>query len=434
MREMKGYSSSEYANPSSLYKEGVAAKKAVESARNRVGSFLNAHGDEIVFTSGGTEANALALEGVLKLSHKNGIDKPHLIISAIEHSSIMETANMLEKCGIEVTRLGVDSHGLISLDELKKAIKPSTYLISIMTVNNEIGTIQPIREIAKAVRQWRKGIGDRVEGIEKTYTLHPTPFPLLHTDASQAALFNDLNVEKLGVDLLTLDSSKVYGPRGIGALFVRRGTPIEPIIHGGGQERGLRSGTENVPAIMGFAKALEIASTDRDGEVKRISQLRDHFLKGFLNIRQEIKVNPDIQISQSQDHENKRVVGSMVEARFQSFASEGHLSTPLLKSDGKSVTFAKSQKRQSPHILNVSIPGIDNEVFVLRLDAGGVACSTKSSCLRDADESYVLKAIGADLPAGRHGSKTSIRFSFGRWTKKADLDKALAVIAKALKV
>ena len=153
---MKRYSAAEYANPSSLYKEGVAAKKAIESARKRIGGFLNAHGDEIVFTSGGTEANALAMEGVLKAARKNGVDKPHLIISGIEHSSIMETANALEKCSVEVTRLGVDSNGLISLDELKKAIKPSTYLISIMTVNNEIGTIQPIREIAKAVRHWKK--------------------------------------------------------------------------------------------------------------------------------------------------------------------------------------------------------------------------------------------------------------------------------------
>ncbi len=306
-REMELYSRAEYANPSSLYKEGVAAKKAIESARKRVGGFLNAHGDEITFTSGGTEANNLALEGACRAAGRNGIEKPHLIISAIEHSSIMETANMLEKHGVEVTRLGVDSQGLISLDELKKAIKQSTYLISIMTVNNEIGTIQPIREIAKVIRHWKKGTGYRGRGTEKLKTqnsklkiephpapctLNPEPYPLLHTDASQAALFNDLNVEQLGVGLLTTDSSKVYGPRGIGALFVRRGTPIEPIIHGGGQERGLRSGTENVPAIMGFAKALEIASIVRDKEVKRIAQLKEHFIKGLLKIRLDLKVNP----------------------------------------------------------------------------------------------------------------------------------------------
>ena len=402
LREMGRYSMAEYANPSSLYKEGVAAKKAMEDARKRIGGFLNAHADEIIFTSGGTEANALALEGALRAARSNGIEKPHLIISAIEHSSIMEMANVLEKLGVEVTQLGVDSHGLISLDELKKAIKPSTYLISIMTVNNEIGTIQPIREIAKAIRQYRKRINCSKFQIPSTNfqtnsksqipnSNHSIPnfqffnYPLLHTDAAQAALFNDLNVEQSGVDLLTIDSSKVYGPRGIGALFIRRGTPIEPIIQGGGQERGLRSGTENVPAIMGFAKALELAFNERDRESKRISRLKEYFLKGLLKIRPDIKVNP----------------------------------APVSLRSDLSVG--------SPNILNISIPSIENEVFVLRLDAHGVACSTKSSCLRDADESYVLKAIGAD-------SKTSIRFSFGRWTKKADLDKALAIIAKALKV
>jgi len=404
LREMKHYTSVEYANPSSLYKEGVAAKKAIENARKRIGSFLNAHADEVVFTSGGTEANALALEGVLKAAHKNGIEKPHLIISVIEHSSIMETANMLEEQGIEITRLGVDSRGLISLEELEKAIKPSTYLISIMTVNNEIGTIQPIREISKIIRRWRKSqdsrSGDKNQEprtknqtnsksqIQNSKSLNPKPYsliPYLHTDAAQAALFNDLNVEQLGIDLLTLDSSKIYGPRGIGALFVRRGTPIEPIIHGGGQERGYRSGTENVPAIMGFAKALEIASNERGGEAKRINQFKEHFLKGLLKIRPGLKVNP----------------------------------APVSLRSDLSVG--------SPNILNVSIPGIENEVFVLRLDAHGVACSTKSSCLRDADESYVLKAIGAD-------SRTSIRFSFGRQTKKSDLDKALAVIEKTIEV
>ncbi|MFA6432213.1 MAG: cysteine desulfurase family protein [Candidatus Paceibacterota bacterium] len=362
LREMKAFSAPKYANPSSLYKEGVAAKKTMEEGRKKVAEFIRAHSDEIVFTSGGTEANGLALEGVGLAAHRSEIQKPHLIISGIEHSSIMEQVGMLEKHGVEVTRLAVDSSGVVSLDELKKAIKPSTFLISIMTVNNEIGTVQPIREIAKIVR-WA-----RTNTTKSNY-------PLLHTDACQAALHYDLNVEQLGVDLLTLDGSKVYGPRGIGALYIKRNTPIEPIIYGGGQERGLRSGTENVSAIMGFAKALELAGKERTKETVRINGLKADFLRGLKAIRPDMSVNP----------------------------SQDKLSAT------------------SPHILNVSIPGIDNEFFVLQLDAAGIAISTKSSCLRDVEESYVLKAIGAH-------SKESVRFSFGRWTKPGDIRKALKTI------
>jgi cysteine desulfurase len=387
IREGKKYSSAKYANPSSLYKEGVAAKKAMEEGRKKVADFLHAHSDEIVFTSGGTEANALALEGAGRAARRSfseaGISKPHIIISAIEHSSIMETANMLEKHGVEVTRLPVDSLGVVSLDELKKAIKPSTFMVSIMMVNNEVGSIQPIREAVKIVRQARKA---KAEGLTLRY-------PLFHTDAAQA-LYENLNLESLGVDLLTLDGSKVYGPRGIGCLYVRRGTSIEPILYGGGQEKGMRSGTENLPAIMGFAKALEILDAEMLGRgsghlgTEHYSQLewgvgslRALLIEKLKEIRPDIVVNGD---------------------------------------------------RTSPHILNVSIPAIDNEFFVLQLDARGVACSTKSSCLRDAEESYVLKAMGANRPDGDQISKTSVRFSFGRWTKKRDIIKAAKIIAGIL--
>ncbi len=228
-----------------------------------------------------------------------------------------------------------------------------------MTVNNEIGTIQPIREIAKAVRWARAHVTK-------------SQYPLFHTDACQGTLFADLNVEQLGVDLLTLDGAKVYGPRGIGALFMKRNTPIEPIIYGGGQEKGLRSGTENLPAIAGFAKALEIAAGKREHERARLYDLRSHFAGEFKTIFPKSTINSDMEAG-------------------------------------------------APHILNVSIPGIDNEFFVLQLDAQGIATSTKSSCLRDADESYVLQAIGAD-------SKISVRFSFGRGTTQRELGKALKIM------
>jgi len=358
------------------YKEGVNAKEALQDGRKRVADFLHAHPDEIVFTSGGTEANGLALEGAGRTAHRNGIQKPHLIISAIEHSSVIEVANMMEKYGVEVTRLPVDASGTISLDELRRSIKPSTFLVSIMTVNNEIGTVLPIREIAKIIRHAR-------EHITKTQ------YPLFHTDAAQAALHSELEVAKLGVDLLTLDSSKVYGPRGMGALFVKRNTPIEPIMYGGGQEKGLRSGTENLPGIMGFAKALEIAGKEREGESVRIGKLRAEFIKQLKEVNAKITIN-------GKDH------------------------------GGHGINNTDGDAHISPHILNISIPHIDNELFVLRLDAKGIACSTKSSCLRDQDESYVLSAIGAD-------SKTSLRFSFGRWTKKGDISKTVKAISIILK-
>lgn len=355
VREMGKYSKAGYANPSSLYIEGVAAKKALGEMRQRIAGTIHAQPDEIVFTSGGTEANVLALEGVIRSAKIAGIKNPHIIISNIEHSSIIETANFLEKDGCEVTRLSVDHLGIISVDELKKSIKPNTVLVSIMTVNNEIGSIQPIKEIAKVVRQAKARSSD---------SEHEKPiYPLFHTDAAQAFLYEGLYVEKLGVDLMTLDGSKVYGPRGIGCLFVKRDTPIEPIIHGGGQERGMRSGTENLPAIAGFALALEIAMSCREKESKRVVGLKDEFVKIVLSKKPEIIVNGG----------------------------------------------------GSPHILNISIPDIkDNEFLLFQLDSAGIACSTKSSCLRDEEESYVLKAIGAN-------SLNSLRFSFGRWTTMAEV-------------
>ncbi len=372
LREMGRFSISKYANPSSIYKEGFAAKEALDSGRKKIAGFIHAHPDEMIFTSGGTEANALALEGVFNHARKQGIEKPHLIISAIEHSSIIETADALGKQGCEVTRLAVDSSGLISLSNLKKSIKPNTFMVSIMTVNNEIGTIQPIKEIAKIIRQARVANSNTKNDSENN-----TNYPLFHTDAAQAVLYQELNMESMGVDLMTLDSSKMYGPRGMGALYIRRNTPIEPIIHGGGQEKGIRSGTENIPAIMGFAKACEIAATERTGKTTMIEELRSSFIAGLKSIRSDIRINGV---------------------------------------DGAS---------QSPHILNVSIPGIDNEFFVLQLDAQGIACSTKSSCLRDADESYVLQAIGVS-------SKDSVRFSFGRFTKKKHVTRSLKIIRDVL--
>lgn len=360
IRVMGEFSAPKYANPASIYREGVEAKRALESARKVIAGSIHALADEIIFTGSGTEANNLALFGALKAVKKTGQDKPHIIVSSVEHSSIMDIVDTMSGFGVEVTKLGVDKKGRIDIEELRKSIKPNTFMVSIMTLNNEIGNSEPVREIAKAVRWARANITK-------------TQYPLFHTDAAQAQLLQELFVEQLGVDLMTLDSGKIYGPRGIGALFIKRETPIEAVIYGGGQEKGLRSGTENLPAIMGFAKAVEIAAAERKTEQKRILDLARDFLQGLKKLDPGITAN-----------------------------SEG-----------------------DSHIVNVSIPNIDNEFFVLQLDAFGVTASTKSSCLHDSDESYVLRAIGVD-------SKTAVRFSFGRYTKPRHVRKALKIIATVL--
>jgi len=363
-----------YANPSSIYGAGVEAKKVLEASRAGIANFLNAHVDEIIFTSGGTEANGLALEGTARVARRAGNKKPHIIISEIEHSSIIEIAAIMEKNGCEVTRLSVDHFGMVSLDELKKSIKQNTFMVSIMTANNEIGVIQPIREIAKIIRHARTNITKSM-------------YPLFHTDAAQAALYYDLNAEKLGADLITLDSIKVYGPRGTGALYIKRGTPIEQIMYGGGQENGLRSGTENVAAAAGFAKALEVAAIEKEEESKRIVILRDYFIE-------QLKI------------------------RFSDLQVNG------------AYTKGDTEKRLVNNI-NVTLKNFDHEFFLLQLDARGVLCSTKSACLRDEDESYVIRAL---YKTTAQKTPQSLRFSLGRFTTKRNIDFALKMIDDILSV
>lgn len=355
---MKKFGSPKYGNPSAIYTSGVMAKNALEDARTKVANILHAHVDEIIFTGSGTEANNLAIRGILEKISSEDLKGKHVIVSAIEHSSILETAKVLEKKGIKVSYIPVDKNGVVDLEFLKKEVSKETILISVMMVNNEIGIIEPIQEIAKIVRDFKK----------KNNSI----YPILHTDACQA-MYLPLYVEKLGVDMMTLDGHKIYGPRGIGMLYVKRGIELYKIISGGGQERGLRSGTENIPAIAGFATALEIVDATRDKEYKRLSDIKEYFEKGLLKINKNIVINP-----------------------------LSHLT--------------------SPHISNISIPDIDNEFFVLQLDVKGIECSTKSACLRDEDESYVLKAISVS-------SKNSVRFSFGRETTKKDLEYTLKIMS-----
>lgn len=357
-------------NPSSIHADGVSARRLLDESRTSSATFLHAHADEIVFTGSGTESNNLAILGVVEAFLSSHPEKRyadvHILASEIEHASVLETVFYLRKKGATVELIPVDESGVVRVDALKKKLRSNTLLVSVMMVNNEIGTIEPIRDVVKVVRDFRKASGAET-----------LSYPLVHTDACQAPLFEEIDLSKLGVDLLSLDAHKVYGPRGVGLLYVRRGVELIPIIHGGGQERGLRSGTENVPGIVGLALALELAKSEylerKIGERARLADLRDYFIKKLREIESGIVIH-----------------GPTVDA-------------------------------VSPHIINVSIPNIDNEFFVLQLDARGISCSTKSSCLRDADESYVLKAI--KTPA-----RLSLRFSLGRWTTRRELDRTLDAI------
>jgi len=280
LRTMRPFFTKEFQNPSAFYKEGVSVRKSVESARKKIAGILTGHYDEIIFTSGGTEANNLAIQGVVSAfgTPTSKLGLPHIITSAIEHSSVRDVVRALkEQDAIDLTEIGVDKEGVILLDELKDAIKENTVLVSVMQANNEIGTIEPIAEIAKIIRNFKKK--------------NNTKLPLLHTDACQAGNYLELNVERLGIDLMTLNGGKVYGPKGIGALFVRRGVVLKPTIYGGGQENGLRSGTENVAGIVGFAKALSIAQAMREKENNRLSVMRDDFFTQLKKILPDAEIN-----------------------------------------------------------------------------------------------------------------------------------------------
>lgn len=343
-------------NPSAIHREGKAAHAALEMARTEIAQNIASRTDEIIFTSGATEANNLAIVGIVRAARAQGIANPHIIISAIEHPAVLETVRMLKKEeGARVDVLGVDTHGVVDTRELRKLITPETVLVSIMYANNEIGTIEPVTFIAKEVRHARK--------------TNKSVFPFFHTDASQAANFLDINVLRLGVDAMTLSSSKTYGPRGVGVLFLRRGVFLRPIMFGGKHERGQRPGTESPALALGFAAALSEARAMSVKESKRIQKLRDVLAKEIL----------------------KKISGT--------FVNGGALHT-------------------LPNILNVSIEGVESDALVLYLDAKGIAVSGQSACKSSEDgPSHVIMALGN---AGAE-TRGSIRFSLGRSTTREDI-------------
>lgn len=384
---MEPYFTNTFGNPGSLHSFGQAASGAVFIARQMIAKELNCHYGEVVFTGSATEANNLALRGArkaygLQLTADGQKGRSRIIISAIEHESVLATAKDLEKDGVEVVVVPVSKDGVVDLKKLKAALNERTVLVSIMYANNEIGTIQPIAEVAKIIRDFRA-----LPTINRL-TDQPVNYPLLHTDAVQAFQYLECDVQELGVDLLTLSAHKIYGPKGIGALYVRSqpasklsttNYPLSTILTGGGQEQGLRSGTENVPCIVGFAKAVGLAVMDREDEAVRVAKLRD---QAWVGIK---KLFP------------KAVLNGSIHGRL-------------------------------PNNLNFYLPGVLGEQLLVALDMQGVAVSSGSACTaRSTNPSHVVLALGYD----EKRAKNSVRISLGRMTTKTEIADFLKELKKA---
>lgn len=348
-----------YGNPSSLHLEGRIAKNAIEKSREKIASIIKSEKDEIIFTSGGTESDNLAIMGIAHAYKNKG---KHIIVSGIEHKAILEACKKLEKENFNITYLDVDKNGIVSLNHLKKSIRKDTILVSVMYANNEIGTIQPIKKISKIIKE------SKISN------------PIFHCDACQAVGALPVDVKELGVDSLTISSSKIYGPKGIGCLYLNKKYLIDPILVGGGQERGIRSGTENTAYIVGFSEALMISEKKRSLEAKRLTQLRDYFLSKII----------------------KKIKG---------------------------VSLNGGRKNRLPNNINISIRAVEGESLLLLLDEKGVSCSTGSACSSsDLKPSYVLMNIDVPLSLAHR----SIRFTLGRYTQKNDIDCVVKILSESV--
>ncbi len=371
-KTMEPFWSDYFGNPSSLYKKGREGTNAITKGRQAIAKILNSKPDEILFTAGGSESINLAILGIARqyrLSHKEG---GHIIASAIEHHAVLHCLDALKQEGFETSLIDVDDNGFIKQKDLKNSLRPDTILISIMYANNEIGTILPIAEIGK----WLKA-----KNLElRTKNSQPI---LFHTDACQAAGALDLNVEKLGIDLLSANGSKIYGPKQTGFLYAKSGIRLRPLIFGGGQEKNLRSGTENVPGIVGLAEALRLAQKENLKENKRLIKLRDYFIDQLFEKVPKIVLN---------GHDDRNI---------------------------------KQGLRRLPNNINISILDIEGEALLLYLDSYNIAMSTGSACTSASlDPSHVILAIGRPYEYA-HGS---MRFTLGKSTTKADIDYFMKVL------
>jgi cysteine desulfurase len=368
LKEMLPYFSEKFGNAMSIHSFGQEAMQAIDTAREKIADFFACSPSEIIFTSGATEANNLTIKGVLKSYYskvENKNKKPHIITTAFEHHCVLDSCKAVEKEGLaEISYINPGKDGVVKVSEIEKAIKPNTILISTMYVNNEIGTVQPIEKIGKLVKK----INAKKHSIDFKI--------ILHTDATQAVNYFDCNVENLGIDLLSMSAHKIYGPKGIGMLYIRKGTAIRKIQEGGDQEYKMRAGTHNVTGIVGFGKAIELVKKQRQKDIKKIQALRDYFI---TNILKEI---------------------------------------PNTKLNG-------SKEKRSPNNANISFRDVEGEGLLLSLDMDGVACSTGSACSSGAlSPSHVLLSIGLK-PEQAHGS---LRITIGKQTTKQEIVSAIKKI------
>jgi cysteine desulfurase len=354
---MQPYFQDKFGNPATLYSLGRTARQAIEEARDQVAALMGANPNEVYFTSGGTEADNFALVGVAYANEKKG---KHIITSKVEHHAVLEPAHFLEKRGFEVTYLPVDQYGMVDPEDVRKAIRKDTVLISIMFANNEVGTIMPVAEIGRIAKE------------KEVY---------FHTDAVQAYGHIPVNVDEINCDLLSLSGHKLSGPKGVGAIYIRKGTRIAQLLRGGSQENNRRAGTHNVPGIVGLGKAAEIASRELKTEAKRLTELRNYLIKGILDNIEDVKLN---------GHPTKRL----------------------------------------PNNVSVCIEGAEGESVLLSLDMEGICASSGSACTSGTLEpSHVLLAMG--IPAEiAHGS---LRMTLGRMTTKEDIDFVLEVLPPLVK-
>ncbi len=354
VKAMLPYFTEVFGNPSGIYTCGQEAKGAIEEARSKVADLIGARDEEIVFTSGGTEADNFALKGVAFAKQNKG---NHIITSSIEHHAVMETGKFLERRGFRVTYLPVDGYGLVDPDDVRKVITDKTILISVMHANNEVGTIEPITEIGKIAKE---------TGI------------YFHTDAVQTVGHIPVNVNELRVDLLSMSAHKLYGPKGVGALYIRKGTKLVSHMHGGGQERERRASTENVPGIVGFGRAAELAQREMSEEANRLAYLRNQLIKGLQEQIGHIHLN-------------------------------GH---PL---------------RRLPNNVNVSVDFVEGESMCLNLDMEGVCVSTGSACSSSSlESSHVLLAMG--LPPEQ--ARGLLRLTLGKWTTEEEIARVVEVLPR----
>ncbi len=362
LEAMMPYLKQDFGNASSSHTMGHTARQAIDRSRKIIADALNCSAQELIFTAGGTESDNIALFGAARYAALQQDGPVHIITTAIEHAAVLEPCRKLEKEGLELTVVPVQKNGIVDVQVLIDAIQENTVLVSVIMANNEIGTIQPITELTRAIKE-------------------KNPDIVVHTDACQATRSVQIDVQELGVDLLTLNAGKVYGPKGIGALYIKKGVQLEPIIYGGGHEQGLRPGTENVAGIVGFAKAVELAEQNQEQDAVELTQKRDRLIHGLLQAIPDAELNGD-------------------------------------------------QEQRLPNNVNIFIPHISGEVLLMHLDEQGVQASLGSACEAGSLEpSHVILALGRS----KQDARRCLRLTLGKGTTDQEVDQVLEMIPSIIK-